>query len=375
MSDTPNGGRDRSYRALVESEELHRATIENISDAVFLTDDDGAFTWICPNVDVIFGYVPDEVQAMGRIGALLGDGLIDLQDLKTRGEITNVERDIRSKRGAVRHLLIHIKQVAIQQSTVLYTCRDITERKHAEEELRIARLDLAQSSRLALVGQLVASIAHEVNQPLTSIHVNASAGLRHLQVGTPRVALGDVLRDILNESRRAGDIIERVRSLASGRPLQRRDLDLNELAGGIVHLVAVEARRRGVTLRTELTPSLPLVLADLVSMQQVLLNLIVNAMDAMAELPASERHVQVRTRQFEGAVEVAVRDGGAGVPPDRLERLFEAFFTTKPGGLGLGLAIARSIVEAHQGQIWAENHADRGVTFHVSLPVAAVVPA
>ena len=368
-------GRERSYRALVESEELHRATIENISDAVFLTDDDGAFTWICPNVDVIFGYVPDEVQAMGRIEGLLGDRLVDLRDLAARGEITNVEREIRSKRGDVRHLLIHIKRVAIQRSTVLYTCRDVTDRKQTEEELRVARLDLAQASRLALVGQLVASISHEINQPLTSIHINASAGLRHLERDAPRVTLGEVMGEILNESRRASDIIERLRSLAAGRPLRREGLDVNEVAGGIVRLVALEARRRGVTLRADLGLSLPQVSADRVSLQQVLLNLIVNAMDAVAELPAGERTVQVGTRERDGAVELAVRDSGHGVPPDRLARLFDAFFTTKPDGLGLGLAIAHSIVEAHDGRIWAENHRDRGVTFHVAIPAAAAVPA
>lgn len=373
MHDSPSGSRERSYRALVESEQLHRATIENISDAVFLTDDDGAFTWICPNVDVIFGYGPDEVQAMGRIEGLLGDRLVDLTDLRARGEVTNVERDVRSKRGDTRHLLIHIKHVAIQRSTVLYTCRDITERRHAEEELRLARLDLAQASRLALVGQLVASISHEVNQPLTSIHVNASAGLKHLERDAPRSVLGEVLFEILSESRRASDIIERVRSLAAGRPLERQELDVNEVAGGIVRLVAVEARRRGVTLRAHLSPELPPVTGDRVSLQQVLLNLIVNAMDAMADLPAGERTVQVGTRAVHGAVELAVRDAGPGVPPDRLARLFDAFFTTKPDGLGLGLAIARSIVEAHNGRIWAENHRDRGVTFHVTLPVAAAV--
>lgn len=369
-------GRERSYRALIESEELHRATIENISDAVFLTDDDGAFTWICPNVDVIFGYVPDEVQAMGRIEGLLGERIVDRADLVARDEIKNVEREIRSKAGEARHLLIHIKRVAIQRSRVLYTCRDITDRKNAEEKLRLARLDLAHASRLAMVGQLVASISHEVNQPLTAIHYNAGAGLQQMERRAPNIPLlREVLSDILNQSKRARDIIERVRVLAARRPLERQAVDPNDVAGEIVRLVEVEARRRGVIVRAELGASLPAITADRVSLQQVLLNLIINAMDAVADVAPEHREIRVRTRHLADTVEFAVRDEGPGIPADRLARLFDAFFTTKPEGLGLGLAIARSIVEAHDGKIWAENHAGRGVTFHVALPVSAALPA
>ncbi len=371
MSDPIDGGRARAYRALLESEELHRATLGNISDAVFLTDDEHVFTFICPNVDVIFGYGPDEVQAMTRIDALLGSDLFDRATLDALGEIKNVEREITSKSGDRRHLLIHIKQVAIQSSTVLYTCRDITDRKHAEEELRAARLELAHSSRLALVGELVASIAHEINQPLMSIHTNASAGLRQLhgKSGPAEAAeLREIFGDIRDQSRRAGEVIERVRALAAKRPLERQALDVNEVAGGIVRLIGGEARRRGVKLRTELGRSLPAIAADRVSLQQVMLNLMMNAMDAMDQSEAEDRQVTVRTRQVDGAVEVAVSDTGHGIPRERLTRLFDAFFTTKEDGLGLGLAVVRSIVEAHDGRIWAEDHAGQGATFHVTLP-------
>jgi PAS domain S-box-containing protein len=136
MNDPTNGASDRAYRALLESEELYRTTLANISDAVFLTDDDGVYTFICPNVDVIFGYVPDEVQAMRQISGLLGENLFDPTELDVYGEIKNVEREITSKRGDRRHLLVHIKRVSMKGSTVLYVCRDVTERKQAEEELR-----------------------------------------------------------------------------------------------------------------------------------------------------------------------------------------------------------------------------------------------
>jgi two-component system, LuxR family, sensor kinase FixL len=371
MSEPTNGGRARAYRALRESEELHRLTVENISDAVFITDDDGAFTFICPNVDVIFGYGPDEVEAMGRIGRLLGESLFDRAELRARRELHNIERDVTSKSGARRSLLVHLKEVSIQGGTVLYSCRDVTERKHAEEELRAARLDLAHASRLAMVGELMASIAHEINQPLTSIIANAGAGLRWLDADARADQLAEfreVFVDIRDQGRLARSVIERLRALAGKRPLERQPLDLNEVASEILRLVGSDARRRRVALRAEFVPFLPPVSADRVCLQQVVLNLLLNAMDSMDEVAARQRLLTVRTRQLEGAVELAVSDTGAGIPADRLPRLFDAFFTTKRDGLGLGLAIARSIVEAHGGRIWAEDHGGAGATFRLTIP-------
>ncbi|MGH2392170.1 MAG: sensor histidine kinase [Candidatus Limnocylindria bacterium] len=374
MSQSTNGGRERSYQALRESEELHRVTLSSISDAVFLTDDEGQFTFICPNVDMIFGYVPDEVQAMAQISRLLGEDLFDRAELAARGEIRNIEREITSKSGERRTLLIHLKAVAIQGARVLYCCRDVTERKHAEDELRAARLDLAHASRLALVGERMASIAHEINQPLTSIVSNASAALRRLDhdpSGDEVNELREIFIDIRDQGRGAGDVIERLRALARKRPLAPQALDVNEVANDTLRLVGGDARRRGVTLRTELVPALPAIAADRVSLQQVVLNLILNAMDAMDQVEPDGRELIVRTRRADDTVEVAVSDTGHGVPADRLPRLFDAFFTTKKEGLGLGLAIARSIVEAHGGRIWAEDHGGHGTTFRLTLPALA----
>jgi PAS domain S-box-containing protein len=369
-----NGGRAEAFQALRDSEQLHRVTLENISDAVFLTDAEGRFTFICPNVDVIFGYAPDEVRAMERISRLLGEGLFEAGDLRTRGEIRNIEREVTSKGGARRTVLIHLKAVDIQGGTVLYSCRDITELKHAEEELRIARLDLTHASRLALVGELVASIAHEINQPLTSIVTNASAGLLQLEREAPTervLELRDILADIRDEGRLAAGVVERLRSLSAKRQVERRALNLNEVAFETLRLVGGDARRRRVTISTELVPSLPAVEADRVSLQQVMLNLLLNAMDALDQEAEERRRVTVRTRRVDDWVEVAVTDTGRGIPADRLPKLFDAFFTTKADGLGLGLSIARSIVEWHGGRIWAEDHGGRGATFHMWLPPVA----
>jgi PAS domain S-box-containing protein len=374
MSEPTNGGRERAYEALRESEELHRATLSNISDAVFLTDDDGVFTFICPNVDVIFGYVPDEVQAMTRIGRLLGEDLFDRAELAARGEIHNIEREITAKSGARRALLVHLKAVSIKGGTVLYSCRDVTERKQAQEALLAARRDLQHASRLTLCGELMVSIAHEISQPLMSILSNAGAGLLLLDAGKGNggtAQLREILGDVQDRALFAADIIKRLRAFLRKRPLELRTLDVNEVASDMLRLVAGDARRRSVAVCAELAPGLPAVAADRVCLQQVVLNLIVNAMDAMDEVAAEERRVTVRTRRQAHAVEVAVSDTGSGIRADRLPKLFDAFFTTKAEGIGLGLAIARSIAEAHGGQISAEDHGGRGATFRLTLPMQA----
>jgi PAS domain S-box-containing protein len=371
MTGSDNGGRESAYQALRDSEELHRATLSSISDAVFLTDDEGVFTYVCPNVDMIFGYVPEEVHAMSRIGRLLGEGLFDVVDLVAQREIRNVEREVAAKSGERRTVLIHLKRVSIMGGTVLYTCRDVTELKHAERELAATRLELAHAARLALVGQLMASIVHEVQQPLTSILANASAGLRILQQqqdGAALAELRETFSDIRSQSTAAAEIIHRLRTLVRKRPLDLQPLDVNEVADDVLLLVHADARRRGVTLRAELAPSLPTINADRVSLQHVLLDLIVNAMDALAEAEG-ERLVVVRTREDMGSVEVAVSDTGHGIAAEHRPRIFDAFFTTKPEGIGLGLAIARSIVEAHRGRIWADEHDGRGATLRLALPL------
>ena len=372
MPDNINGGRELAYRQLHDSEQLHRATLTNISDAVFLTDDDDRFTFVCPNVDVIFGYSPDEVRALERISKLLGDALFDRADLAARGEIRNIERQVTIKAGALRTILVHVKTVSIQNGTVLYCCRDITELKHAEEELRAVRADLTHVSRLALVGQLVASITHEVKQPLTAILANAGAGhrLAAQAAGQPWSSeLREIFDDITAEGVLAGEVIGRLRTLSRKKPLTLQPLDVNGLVHETLRLVDGDARRRKVTLSSDLEPGLPQVRADRVCMQQVLLSLVLNAMEAMDDAAAGARRAVLKTRLHHGAIDVSVSDTGHGVSAAHLPKLFEPFFTTKNDGLGLGLAIARSIVEAHAGRIWADG-GESGATFHVTLPTA-----
>lgn len=368
MNGPTNGGRARAYRALRESEELHRATLSNISDAVFLTDDEGVFTFICPNVDVIFGYGPDEVQAMGRIDRLLGERLVDPDELRASGEIRNLERHVTTRTGERRTVLVHVKAVAIHGGTILYTCRDVTERREAEQALRAARLELAHASRLALVGELLGSIAHEIKQPLASIIANAQAGVRLSSTSAADWELRETFNEIRTDGRRATEIIERLRTLMKKKPLERSAVDLNAIVTDMVRLIEGDAERRGVVLELDLA-ALPAIVADRVSVQQVVLNLLVNGMDAMDDVDAGERRLTVRTRAERGEVVVTISDAGRGVPVEDRARLFEAFYTTKPGGLGLGLSIARSIVEAHGGRIDIADHDTRGTTFRIALPV------
>jgi PAS domain S-box-containing protein len=367
-----NGGWERAYEALRQSEELHRATLSNISDAVFLVDDHGAFAWVCPNVDVIFGHVPDEVHAMGQIGALLGEGLFDPADLDARGEIRNLERSVTSKSGERRTVLVHLKRVAIQGGTVLVTCRDVSELRAAERKLSDLRLELAHAARLALVGELTASIVHEIQQPLTAILANAGAGRRQLATlgaSAGAAAVSEVLADIDLECRRVLEIIDRLRSLVRKRALELQPLFLNDVVDDVLRLVAPDAQRRCVRVDCELAASLPQVDGDRVSLQQVVLNLVVNAMEALEEAGAERRRVVLRTHGDSGTVELTVSDNGRGLAAESFDRLFDPFYTTKHEGIGLGLAIAQSIAEAHAGRIWAEPPRAGGATFHLALPV------
>ena len=373
MTDATNGGRARAYEALRESEELHRATLGNISDAVFLTDDVGTYAFICPNVDVIFGYDPEEVQTTGKITRLLGEDLFDLAELKAKGEIRNVEREITAKSGEQRTVLIHVKCVAIKGATVLYTCRDITELKHAERELSAARLELAHASRLALVSQLMASIVHEVVQPLGAIRLNSQSALHMVSSRGENLRhedLREILSDISDQSDSAVRIVDQLRGLiGKHKSLDLRTLDMNRAVRDVMRLIRADAVRRGVTIHADLATSLPAVRADRVSLHQVILNLIVNAMDATDQNPRKERLVVVRTRSSDGIVELEVSDTGSGISADHRAKLFDAFFTTKTEGIGLGLAIARSIAEAHGGRIWAEERSGPGATFRLTLPL------
>lgn len=252
--------------------------------------------------------------------------------------------------------------------------RELELNRAAELKVQKAQDDLAHLNRVAAMSELAASIAHELNQPLAGILSNAQAAERLLARTPPDVAEARAaLADIADDGRRAGRVIQRMRAmLRKGEPSEGEQ-DLNELVRSVSRLVASAALLRGATVRAELAQGLPRVAGDGVKLSQVLLNLVVNALDAVAHRPPAEREVVVRTSAGGGgAVEVSVKDSGEGIALAELERIFEPFFTTKAQGLGVGLAISRSIIEAHGGRLWAENDPFGGATLRFTLPARSL---
>jgi signal transduction histidine kinase len=233
--------------------------------------------------------------------------------------------------------------------------------------------EVTHNARLALAGELTASIAHEIAQPLSAILNNVETAeliLKQSRNAVDADALAPILADIKRDDLRANDVVNRLRALLRKRELKLEPMDINSLVASAVMLIRADAGHRLVQLRTELEPDLPPVAADPVHLQQVMLNLLVNAMDAMSKTPPPARSLYVRTRLRAGsAVEITVRDNGHGIDPSHAGRLFESFFTTKEGGMGLGLSIARSIVQAHGGAIWAERARGGGSVFSFRLPL------
>jgi two-component system, LuxR family, sensor kinase FixL len=216
---------------------------------------------------------------------------------------------------------------------------------------------------------MAAALAHELNQPLTAILSNAHAGERYLaQAAPPLGEIREILQDVVGDARRAGEVIQRLRSLLRKDDTKFLALDINIVVREMAVLTHTEAVLRNLTVDLELASDLPPVRGDRVQLLQVLLNLVVNGMEAMGA-QAEGRRIEIRTARGAEAVRVAVRDEGPGIPPEMLKEIFETFYTTKLKGMGMGLAISRSIVEAHGGQLWAENNPDRGATFWFTLPI------
>ena len=247
---------------------------------------------------------------------------------------------------------------------------EMRERQRAEEALQKAQTELAHVTRVMTLGELMASLAHEVNQPLAAVLTNAQACLRWLALETPRPdeARAAVER-IVRDSNRASEVIQRIRALVKKTEPQMVALDINDVIREAISLEQREMLSRRVSLRTELASALPPVLGDRVQLQQVVINLVMNAVEAMAPVTDRPRDMLIRSQQDDAnEVLVAVRDSGMGIDSESADRLFNAFFTTKPSGMGMGLSISRSIIVAHGGRLWAAPNADHGATFQFTLP-------
>jgi signal transduction histidine kinase len=266
-----------------------------------------------------------------------------------------------------------VAATVIDWSETLAFVLDLTERKHAEDErerLRHAQADLAYMSRVITVGELAASLAHEIKQPIAAAVLNAKTCVRWLKRDSPDVieACEAALRTV-RDATRAADIVDRVRSLYKRGSPQRELVDLNEIIEEMIALLQDRANRYSIPIRAELTPSLSKVMADRVQLQQVVMNLMLNGIEAMKDMGGELTVTSKRTE--DGQSLISVSDSGIGLPVEGSERIFEPFFTTKPEGTGMGLSISRTIVESHGGRLWASANAERGATFHFSLPTAA----
>ena len=255
-------------------------------------------------------------------------------------------------------------------SELMGIAMDVTAQVKANLDLRLQRDEMARLSRVALMGELTASLAHELNQPLTAIATNAAAGKRFLASGSLDLEMfEELLDDVFSDARRAGGIIHGIHRLVRKGERNRQEVKINEVILDVLRLLHSDLLGRSATVETNLATGLAKVSADPVHLQQVLLNLIMNSLEAMQQTPVSDRRILISTTADNGFVQVSVRDHGVGLPEGDPERIFSHFFSTKPDGMGMGLTIVRSIVEAHGGELGAEN-VEGGARFFFRLPVA-----
>jgi PAS domain S-box-containing protein len=363
------------------ADERFRLVVEASPSAIVLVNRQGEIQLINTLVETLFGYRSED---------LIGQSVELLVPERFRGSHPNqraafhagaharmmgVGRELfaRRKDGSEFPVEIRLTPVSTEQgSLVLCTVTDITERMRTTVELHRHRQELAHVSRLSVLGELSASMAHELNQPLTAILSNAQAAQRFMAAGQPDlVELREILQDIVQDTGRARDVIRQLRSLVHKSERQFVYLDVNESIRQVIGFLHGDIVSRNVSVAMELAPALPVVSGDRVQLQQVLLNLLLNAFDAMISNPVAERRATVLTLlESPDMIRVTVHDRGTGIAVEKLGMLFDAFYTTKAHGLGMGLSVSRSIVEAHGGRIWAENNADGGASFHFTLPVA-----
>jgi signal transduction histidine kinase len=304
----------------------------------------------------------------------------EILDRSTReGANLDTEHRLLMPDGSVKHVHVVLQNIGqhLGHPEFVGAVTDITERKRAEAELRQAyeRLqragaELSHVSRVTTVSALTASIAHEVNQPLAGIITNAGTCLRMLDAVPPNIeGARETARRTIRDGNRASDVIARLRALFSKREITLEPLDLNEAAREVIALSANDLQRNRIILQSELAVDLPIVTGDRIQLQQVILNLLRNAADAMVDVHDRPRQLRIKTAREDGdRVRLTVRDTGGGLPAHSRDSLFDAFYTTKSGGMGIGLFVSRSIVEGHHGRLWAEPNDGPGATFSFSIP-------
>jgi len=373
-------GRRRIEEALRESEERFRTVVETGKDAVLAINREGRLIVFNPAAEKMFGR-KQEAMISQSLDVLLPEKYReqhrqDVYDFFATGEPhgvigKTVEMPALHSDGSVfpMELSLSVGQRGGERF-VLAIIRDITERKQAEAQARKHQAELAHISRLSTMGEMAAELAHELNQPLAAIINYTKGSLRRIRSGSVTLdALVRPMEQTADQAVRAGRIIRRVRDFVSRKEPEHTAVNIGELVEGAIELVEHAVRTHDVTVLLDLPDSLPMVTADRVGIQQVVINLVLNAVDALSESAASDRQVCARAAATDGGgIEIAIDDHGPGVPADLTERIFEPFFTTRAEGMGMGLAICRSIIADHNGRLWMTPNPGRGVTFHFALP-------
>jgi two-component system, LuxR family, sensor kinase FixL len=345
-------------------------------DTIFVRDMRDVITYWNRGAEELYGWRRDE--AVGKLSHQLMQTVFPapLEDItaellrigRWEGELVHTKRDGSRLTLSSRWSLQRDERG--RPVATMETNNDITERNHAQEALRRTQAELAHVNRVMTLGELTASIAHEVNQPLAGIVTNGAASLRWLDRKPPELdEARSAVQSMIDDGMRASEVIKRIRALSKKTELQKVRLSVDGLIDDVIRLVEREVLDQLVSLRLDVASALPAVLGDRVQLQQVIINLVMNGMDAMASVTGRPRELVIRARRHEGEqVLIEVRDSGVGIEPQLIDNLFNAFFTTKPNGMGMGLSISRSIIEAHGGRIWATRNSGAGATFHFTLP-------
>ncbi len=376
--------RQQDHGMLREREARISLAAESADLAFWVLYPEQNMAWISEKGRTMYGFAPDEpLSRESFVSRIHPDERVAVQaaleQARASQETFEIEHRIVLPDGKTRWVITRGRSLWDEQGNVLKkicVTIDLSAQKQSDLQLQVQREELARLSRIALMGEMTASLGHELNQPLTAIANNAAAARRFFDRGQIDPAiLKQLLADIAAASHRAGEVINGIREMARKGKSTRSLLNLNGVIGDTIRLVRSDILIRETTVVTDCDSRLPDVEADLVQIQQVLLNLIMNALDAVETLPPAERRIIIRTRSLEGkSAEVSVRDFGAGLPKDRPDKVFDHFFSTKAEGTGMGLTIVRSIVEAHAGTLVAENVEGGGARFFFRIPAAQGLP-